>query len=32
VDERKARAMADALVKLGLRDAGWQYVNMDDCK
>lgn len=31
VDERKARGMADALVKLGLREAGWTYVNMDDC-
>lgn len=25
------RAMADAIVELGLRDAGYRYVNVDDC-
>ena len=31
VDERKMRSMADALVKLGLKDAGYEFVNIDDC-
>eukprot|EP00911_Craspedida_sp_UC1_P000147 UC1_evm1s118 len=31
VDERKMRAFADALVDLGLADAGFEYVNSDDC-
>jgi alpha-galactosidase len=31
VDERKIRDNADALVNSGLRDAGYLYVNLDDC-
>jgi alpha-galactosidase len=31
VDERKMRAMADALVTTGLAKAGYEYVNIDDC-
>ena len=31
VDERKMRAMADALVSTGLKDAGYEFVNIDDC-
>jgi hypothetical protein len=31
VDERKMRAMADALVTTGLKDAGYSFVNIDDC-
>lgn len=30
-DETWARAQADALVTTGLRDAGYRYVNLDDC-
>jgi alpha-galactosidase len=30
-DEAKVRAAADALVSSGLRDAGYTYVNVDDC-
>jgi sialate O-acetylesterase len=30
VDERKMRAMADALVTTGLKDAGYSFVNIDD--
>jgi alpha-galactosidase len=31
VNERMIRDMADALVKSGMKDAGYQYVNIDDC-
>ena len=31
VDERKMRAMADAIVATGLKDAGYEYINIDDC-
>lgn len=31
IDARKIRAAADALVATGLRDAGYVYVNIDDC-
>ena len=31
VDERKMRAMADALVSTGLAKAGYEYINIDDC-
>jgi alpha-galactosidase len=31
VHESTIRAMADALVRTGLRDAGYTYVNVDDC-
>ncbi|MFJ9951887.1 glycoside hydrolase family 27 protein [Kitasatospora sp. NPDC091207] len=31
VDEAKVRKTADILVSSGLRDAGYQYVNLDDC-
>lgn len=30
IDDRTIRAMADALVETGLRDAGYVYVNIDD--
>jgi alpha-galactosidase len=30
-DESTVRAAADALVRSGLRDAGYTYVNVDDC-
>src|SRR3954470_24405114 len=30
-DETTVRAAADALVRSGLRDAGYDYVNVDDC-
>ncbi|CAN7198746.1 glycoside hydrolase family 27 protein [Caulobacter sp. LjRoot300] len=30
IDDRTVRAMADALVSTGLRDAGYVYVNIDD--
>lgn len=30
-DERTVRATADALVRTGLRDAGYRHVNLDDC-
>jgi alpha-galactosidase len=30
-DEATVRAAADALVSSGLRDAGYKYVNIDDC-
>ncbi len=30
-DEAWVRAQADALVSTGLRDAGYRYVNLDDC-
>jgi alpha-galactosidase len=31
VDERKVRGNADALVDSSLKDAGYRYVNVDDC-
>jgi alpha-galactosidase len=31
VHESAVRAMADSLVRTGLRDAGYTYVNVDDC-
>ena len=31
VDERKMRAMADAIVSSGLKDAGYEFINIDDC-
>ena len=31
IDERLIREMADAMVESGLRDAGYQYLNIDDC-
>ncbi len=31
VDDAKVRLAADAFVKAGLVDHGWQYVNIDDC-
>jgi len=31
IDEKLIRETADAMVKLGLKDAGYEYVNIDDC-
>ena len=31
VDEDMIRSMADAMVKSGMKDAGYEYVNIDDC-
>lgn len=31
IDQWKIMGMADALVKTGLRDAGYTYLNVDDC-
>jgi len=31
VSEDMIRGMADAMVKSGMKDAGYQYVNIDDC-
>jgi alpha-galactosidase len=31
VDEKKIRESADAMIKSGLINHGWQYVNIDDC-
>jgi alpha-galactosidase len=31
IDENLIRETADAMVKLGLKDAGYAYVNIDDC-
>jgi alpha-galactosidase len=31
VDENMIRQMADAMVSNGMRDAGYQYINIDDC-
>ncbi|WP_020667630.1 glycoside hydrolase family 27 protein [Amycolatopsis nigrescens] len=31
IDENKIKSMADALVASGMRDAGYQYVVIDDC-
>jgi alpha-galactosidase len=31
VDQEKVKAAADAMVKSGLADHGWSYINIDDC-
>jgi len=31
IDEKLIRDTADAMVKIGLKDAGYQYINIDDC-
>ncbi|MCP3803164.1 NPCBM/NEW2 domain-containing protein [Allokutzneria sp. A3M-2-11 16] len=31
IDEKIVRETADAMVRTGLRDAGYRYVNVDDC-
>lgn len=31
VDEKLVREMADAMVKSGMKDAGYEYINIDDC-
>jgi alpha-galactosidase len=31
VDDQKIRAAADAMVRSGLIDHGWTYINIDDC-
>ncbi|MGE5294377.1 MAG: NPCBM/NEW2 domain-containing protein [Solirubrobacterales bacterium] len=31
VDEKKIRESADAMIKSGLVNHGWQYINIDDC-
>lgn len=31
VDEKTIKAVADAMVKSGMRDAGYEYINIDDC-
>jgi len=31
VDEKMIREMADAMVSSGMRDAGYEYINIDDC-
>jgi alpha-galactosidase len=31
VNEDMVKSMADAIVKSGMKDAGYQYVNVDDC-
>lgn len=31
VDDNKVRSAADAMVKSGLIDHGWTYINIDDC-
>src|ERR1700682_5624445 len=31
VSEEMIKGMADAVVKSGMKDAGYQYVNIDDC-
>ena len=31
VSEDMIRSMADAMVKSGMKDAGYEYVNVDDC-
>ncbi len=31
INEQLIRETADAMVKLGMKDAGYQYVNIDDC-
>ena len=31
IDEKLIRETADAMVRLGMKDAGYEYVNIDDC-
>jgi alpha-galactosidase len=31
IDEKLIRETADAMVRLGLKDAGYEYINIDDC-
>jgi hypothetical protein len=31
IDEQTIRAVADAMVASGMKDAGYQYLNLDDC-
>lgn len=31
VDEKIIRGMADAMVKSGMKDVGYEYINIDDC-
>jgi alpha-galactosidase len=31
-DEDEIKAMADVIVSSGLKDLGYNYVNLDDCK
>jgi alpha-galactosidase len=31
IDEKLIRETADAMIKTGLKDAGYQYINIDDC-
>jgi alpha-galactosidase len=31
VSEDMIREMADAMVKTGMKDAGYEYINIDDC-
>ena len=31
ISEELIRATADAMVRLGMKDAGYQYINIDDC-
>lgn len=31
IDQEKTRAAADAMVKSGLAEHGWTYINIDDC-
>ena len=31
VDENMIRQMADAMVSTGMKDAGYTYINIDDC-
>jgi alpha-galactosidase len=31
VDQEKVKAAADAMVRSGLADHGWSYINIDDC-
>ena len=31
IDEKLIKDTADAMVKTGLKDAGYQYINLDDC-
>lgn len=31
IDEKLIRETADAMVRIGLKDAGYQYINIDDC-
>ena len=31
INEQLIRDTADAMVRLGMKDAGYQYINIDDC-